>query len=514
MAKKVARKRKTKKLSQIYGFDPSKVDFVDVDLFDDLPLFVDPILFWRSPHPEHHAVHAQLISFFDNAISLVKQGNEERVRRSFIFPEPENLLGVSRKGHAGKGLNVELGGKLYQGVLGVPDILEKGLSFLNELQLVVPHVGPDLVSDMTVNITKSYFIEYTQANCQKHNIPMELVSISVFLESEGVWDDVQVELPLHPKTKEGFLLTPRAVVRRKDLALNYKSAYQNYLRNFFRLRVESGLAALGKTPKVTWKAVEKAFPKTKAVVAEAIIENPKFRHQLIEGVGRDLQGRGMQITREHLQDLEPGPPIVYGAVKDIASAIREGELKYELSSLVDTIGGESGITSESRLPMHFVNGVIQKVSDSVVLILGAYDDKQADPFERIVAELDQDYEPCIIRDMPDLHSVNPRQKLFTYAVLSRFIIVLDFGASGHLSEIELLKDLTKPVILISKDEKGASYMTAGLDFSHTYFKRFTLSEFDSLEKALANGVEWANSLITTTKNLNKRSLPWLAESID
>ena len=52
----------------------SDVDFVIPNLKEDLRLYVDPFLFYKSRNPEFQAVHAVLRRFFETAINKIKQG--------------------------------------------------------------------------------------------------------------------------------------------------------------------------------------------------------------------------------------------------------------------------------------------------------------------------------------------------------------------------------------------------------------------------------------------------------
>ena len=75
--------------------------------------------------------------------------------------------------------------------------------------------------------------------------------------------------------------------------------------------------------------------------------------------------------------------------------------------------------------------------------------------------------------------------------------------------MQLLKDFSKPVIIISNDPKGASYMTQGLGFSHTFYMRFPISEYGDLKTCLEKGIEWAEGIINQSIAYNKENLPWL-----
>lgn len=493
------------RLSSIYGFDPKGIDFVDVDLDDDLSLYVDPLLMWRSPHREHHIAHSKIIHFFTEAIELVKAGKTTQAKKRFVFHEPENLLGVSSSGHRGHGMGQVLGEKVFNGIISNPDIMNNGMEFINELQLVIEDVGPDLISDMTVGITKEFFIDYTQTMCKKMNIPLENTTTEVFLHDEEMWEHIPVQLPRIPDTENFFILTPKILVRKSDVALNYKEVYREHLRDMYKLQYLNQFQGLAKPPKVFWKDVYKHYPVAKATVLETITEKPDFRRKASESVERDIQGRGVEITASNLKDLESQGQASALALKDILLALeKDSLLKREIQAL---------LTSNPNNTLFFIDDmheVIGKAGQELVVVLGSYNPQQNDPFLEATNFLKQeDYEPCIIKDMPDLHKVNPRQKLFVYAVLSRFLIVFDFGPSGHLNELELLKDLAKPVIIISQDAKGASYMTSGLELTNNFYRRFTLDEFGSLEDCLSQGMDWANKLISELQKRNQEALPWL-----
>ena len=76
-------------LNKAFGlpFKQSEVDFVIPNLAEDLQLYVDPFLFYKSQNPEFQGVHALLRRFFEMAIGQVKEGNEAVARRMMSFPE-------------------------------------------------------------------------------------------------------------------------------------------------------------------------------------------------------------------------------------------------------------------------------------------------------------------------------------------------------------------------------------------------------------------------------------------
>jgi hypothetical protein len=501
------------RLSDLFKFDPLKADFIDIDLGDDLPMFVDPMLFWRSPHPEHHAVHATLVKFFEIAIAKIKGGHTDYAKSMCIFPEPENLIGFSHTGHAGHGMSAKLGQKIFNEIVASPDIQTHGLKFLNEFQLLIEGIGADLVSDMTVNISKRYFIDYTNRQCEFWKIPVFHCMTKVFYYDEFVWDDAQVTLPLHPVTGAQFILTPKSVCRHRFVELNCNQIYRDLLRYVYREQIETDrrFGALGKTPKVTWKQVEELYPNRKGFIVAALKEDPSLRHQFVDSVSRNIEGQAATLTLKNLAlDSWTGKQL-NEIIRDIADPdINNTDLKAKISKGLHDFGLPTGeeffllITDE-------LNRILEKSSESLVTLLGSYKAELEASFNEVIDAIKNGkYEVCVIKNMPDIGKPAPRHKLFPYVCASKFVVILDLDPSGHLNEVELLKDLGKPIIIISDGRRGTTYMLGGIENLNTFYHRLNLEDFQSLSAAVTAAITWAEERIGKNIAFNEETFPWLA----
>ncbi len=313
-------------------FKQSEVDFVIPNLAEDLQLYVDPFLFYKSQNPEFQAVHALLQRFFEVAIGKAKVGNERVARRMMSFPEvEETMLGLSTGSHKGRGLGLSTGEDrsrgdvIYREIVSNEDILQRGIQHLAEMQLLIEGVGFDMVSDMITNIAKPFFIAYTQRQCHLHNIPIErgLNLEHIFDWDELEWDDQLVDLPASPLTGTPILLVPKAVVRR-FAEIDYKDFWNSTYRYILRdIEVQKSLQALGREPKITWKEINEKYGFSKSAVVQVLHEDPDLKRayftqkereipddafpinlDVIEGTDKEVMPVANYITE--LRAIEPG----------------------------------------------------------------------------------------------------------------------------------------------------------------------------------------------------------------
>jgi hypothetical protein len=501
------------RLSEFWNLDSRRLDFVDIDLDDDLPLYVDPLLFWRSPHPEHHAVHAYLLRFFEKSLEHIKAGRADVAKQMCHFSEPENLIGRTESGHSGHGISRDLGDKILNELLYNTDIQEHGLKFLNEFQLMVEGIGPDLISDMTVNIAKRYFVHYTNHQCELYNLRVETTTTRVFIEHENTWDDTVVELPLHPATGRGFLLTPVEVVRR-IVGLDSGEVYQSFLRHILRGRMIETFSAFGKPARITWKQVKAEYPFSKGFVVKMLHEEPKLRRDYTGSLKPERRQRGEELTLERMgMHVGPQHPISFDVVQELTSTkFQDTNISTTLATIVKGAPSD-GSREFGHALSDEIHSLAARTSEELVVVLGSYSASVERAFEQCQSFLtDNGYTPAIIRDLPDVTKKNPRQKLFTYSCLARFIVVLDYAPSGHLIEIELLKDAGVPMAIVSSTSAGTTAMLQGIDFAHGGFiKRFSIREGSSLLAVMEEVVDWAEGSLRASRTLNSSELPWLTE---
>ncbi|WP_369154247.1 hypothetical protein [Burkholderia pseudomallei] len=263
----------------------AQVDFVIPNIEQDLNLYVDPFLFYRSKNPDYQGVHAVLHEFFARAIECVRNDDFYTAEQMLIFPEvKETMLGQSKGTHNGRGMGAEKGKLIFDEIVSNEDVLKNGITHLAEMQLLIEGVGFDLISDMCTNIAKPFFIDYTQRQCQLHGIPLEhgLCLENVFNWDDLIWEDVNADLPENPLNGNPILLVPKSVVRRFpvfDYEHFWNSTYRYILRDIER---EKSFSAIGKQPVIRWKDIREKYDFSKRTVVRVLHENPRLRHVYVE----------------------------------------------------------------------------------------------------------------------------------------------------------------------------------------------------------------------------------------
>jgi hypothetical protein len=233
------------------GFGQTDVDFVIPDLARDLRLAIDPFLLFKSRNPEYKRAHDQLLSVFNEAIGRYSRGDIAGAASLISFPEVNEIgFGYTAKGIHGTGLGEYLN-RLVLDTLGAsPELVQRGIRHVEEMQLVSLGIGPDRVSDIAANVLKGFLIEYTQNQAQLWNIPVERgVPVHNAFDFDGWrWGDGYYDLPVNPLAHppRPILLVPRRIVRMLPW-INFDD-YQRMEFGLF-LRAREVRQVLRKTPR-------------------------------------------------------------------------------------------------------------------------------------------------------------------------------------------------------------------------------------------------------------------------
>jgi hypothetical protein len=194
----------------------AELDFAIPFLAEDIPLYVDPFLLWRSPSHQDQALHTSLISSFNRLNWLSKRGREQDARAALIEASECDEVGLglsaTRKGK-------RIGNAVADGVLDlfrrVPQYSSEGFIHFEEIQLYADGISKDRVSDIACNFLKSFLIDYTIENCEKHGMPLEKTTLkSLYSYQKGQFElDKEVRLPLNPDNSDPIILVPKRWLR-------------------------------------------------------------------------------------------------------------------------------------------------------------------------------------------------------------------------------------------------------------------------------------------------------------
>jgi hypothetical protein len=228
-------------LPETFGLELTQrdVDFVIPRLDADIPLCIDPFLLFKSKREELRGAHKQLVAFFNEAIAAFRAGDEERAATLVIFPEVEEIrFGYSAGSIHGRGMGEAFSRLFIESLRQSPELLERGIRHVEELQLLSPGIAEDKISDLAANVLSEFLIEYTQRQAEMWWIPVEdAVPLQhVWRAEERDWADTYESIPMDPATERGILLVPRWIVRRLPW-INFDDYARTDFRAFLRSRL-------------------------------------------------------------------------------------------------------------------------------------------------------------------------------------------------------------------------------------------------------------------------------------
>jgi len=286
-------------LSQALGLNASQpmLDFVDIDLDLDFPLYIDPAGFRRPRDEFAQRCQDDLRSFFNAVLRALKRGRRAQGLELLQgLREPNEIhFGVSKGEPNGRGLGSGQAQDVLNSLLSSKAAKTGLLKDLNDAALFIEGIGADKVSDMTTNIIRRHLIAYTQEQFSLlgQAIPTKIPTGLLWDSTTGTW--VTDELDFIPVIQgKRVLLVPKRYVRWKG-ALHQAASkyYNNFVTNYIRddqLRTNGTLVEVIKTKKkppqrkVFKKRIKEKHPLTKPFLAEFSSDHPeeyrKFRASL------------------------------------------------------------------------------------------------------------------------------------------------------------------------------------------------------------------------------------------
>lgn len=309
------------------------LDFVDVDVTDDVKLFVDPraIIWLKSDWGRSCAnlVH----DFFSYVVAAIRDGKDkEAIAALRGLREPnETHLGLSVGISQGRAVGKEIALDLFEALQNSEAVKTGLVQDLDDATLLVEGVGPDLISDITTNIIREPLIEYTQAACVAYKIPMSpgVDSGLLWNPKQKRWFHKDVVLPVVDGDK--LILVPKYIARR-ELSYNPGKYYRAYVAPALQedeLRAKSALVKLTKHgPHVTKTAIYEKYGSSKAIIVEQTLKHPDALRAYRNEKARGNPSPGHS---EYLRDPDKDKPDWNTLLKNVVSLHpgREAASAYE-----------------------------------------------------------------------------------------------------------------------------------------------------------------------------------------
>jgi hypothetical protein len=206
------------RLTDYYGIPTvqKELSFAIPFLDEDLPLYVDPFLLWKSPSQQDNSLHVAIIDAINALGAMWLTGKRaEAIEQVMTASECAEVgLGQSRT-RVGKPLGKQEAQQILQLFERIPQIRDHGLGRIEVLQLIVAGIGKDRVSDFSCSFIKSFLIDYTIDQCDKLQIPRQTgCAVPVFsLKTKRFDIETDLALPVNPETGQAILLVPKRWLR-------------------------------------------------------------------------------------------------------------------------------------------------------------------------------------------------------------------------------------------------------------------------------------------------------------
>src|ERR1700741_3386742 len=211
------------------SFTQEEVDFAIPFLDEDVPLYVDPFLLWKSPSMQDNALHTALTSSFNNLGHLFLKGKHEALEYLIKSSECEEVGLGNSQSKVGKQIGEKVGLSILNLYKNIPQVNKSGFIHFEEIQLFVDSISKDRISDISCNFLKSFLIDYTIDQCEKNKIPIEKVRISnVYNLKANKFIDEEVYLPVNPNNRKPILLVPKRWLRFLPW-INYEDYFKDYV---------------------------------------------------------------------------------------------------------------------------------------------------------------------------------------------------------------------------------------------------------------------------------------------
>ena len=372
------------------GRNQPQLDFVDIDLSGDFPLYFDPSVFLDRDDEFCKRCADDIYDFFDAVMDAIRVNDKSRgLELLSALREPnDTFLGVSKGNPAGRGVGREQAAKIYSNLEKSKAIGTSLISDLSDYAMFIDGIGRDKISDMTTNIIRGHLILHTAEQCDLHGVPLtpSLPSGLIWDRNNRQWKQMYVDRPYYGDRP--ILLVPKRFVKWGGVVnRRTRSYYKHFVRNFIKedqLRTGGQLVRVIKSGsrerrEVFYKDIEKKYPGTKAFLAEFSEKHPaeyeKFkkvvvRHNPVADSAifkeRDIEYYDAEFCTEMLATLKAIPPGKAAAAD--YHRLMVGLVQYLLYPLVTAPKLETPINDRRKLiDIRYVNsaesGFFRRIHD-------------------------------------------------------------------------------------------------------------------------------------------------------
>lgn len=206
-----------------------KVDFFIPFVDEDLPLYVDPFLLWKSAAGMDNGLHTSLVDSFNYLGSLYSKGSESDAIDILVAASECSEVGLGTSANKqGKRIGKTAAKQILNLFKEIPQLKECGFIHFEEIQLLVEGISRDRVSDISCSLLSNFIVDYTQDQCIRYGIPMSMVETEIFNPQKKRFIQLSKELPINPKTNSPIWLLPKRWLRQMPW-MNPDEFFNKYL---------------------------------------------------------------------------------------------------------------------------------------------------------------------------------------------------------------------------------------------------------------------------------------------
>jgi hypothetical protein len=300
------------KISEYYnlGATQSSLDFVDIDIQNDVKVFVDPTALKLLPSEWGNECVSLIQNYFQTVLDAIHENRGQDAKNILrVLHEPnETHLGLSRNQAKGKALGNILADEVFSS-LNTSEAIRSGLlEDLEDTILMIEGIGPDIISDITTNIIRGPLIRYTQNVFKELNIVLneDVDSGPIWNPNTKEWNQEFVKLPVINNKR--ILLVPKVIVRRR-IEYDQGEYYRHYLLEYLKEVEISANTALVKLLKdgrriVTKKSLIEKYGTGKSVIVSQTRQYPEILKRYKEAKDRHPE---QPLTHEEISEMTGTP---------------------------------------------------------------------------------------------------------------------------------------------------------------------------------------------------------------
>jgi len=219
------------RVSEYYtlGLTQPSLDFVDVRLDTDVPLFLDPTALHLLDTEWGARCRSLIHNYFSLVLECISNGEHNKAKRLLAsLGEPnETHLGLSKSRSRGHGMGTGLADKMWQALTASGAVNTGLITDLEDTALMIDGIASDVISDIVTNIIREPLLEYTIEMCNQHGIPLQLRRTRKIWNAQGKkWEQKDMLQPIVDGQR--LMLVPKAIVR-KSISYDAGQYYGKYL---------------------------------------------------------------------------------------------------------------------------------------------------------------------------------------------------------------------------------------------------------------------------------------------